>query len=120
MCKVMMPTLMTLTLAVVISSTCLQAQDSGQTSATPPGMTTVQGCVKLAMGRYTLTEEDGTLYYLLGPVGKLGHQVDRQVEVMGKPGSRTFDTTLVGAASSAAVQPVIEVKTVKRTADTCK
>jgi len=120
MCKRTMSTLMMLTLMCGIASLRLQAQTSSQTSATPPGMTTVQGCVKLAMGRYTLTEEDGTLYYLLGPVGKLGHQLDRQVEVMGKAGSRTFDTTLVGAASSAVVQPVIEVKTVKRIADTCK
>lgn len=104
-------------LIMMIPAVGLQAQDAAKTSA--PGMTTVQGCVKLSMGRYTLTEEDGTLYYLLGPVGKLGHQVDRQVEITGKTGSRTFDTTLVGAASSAVVQPVIEVKTVKRIADAC-
>lgn len=112
--------LMIFILAFLISSLCLQAQNQGPSSATSSDMTTAQGCVKLSMGRYTLTEEDGTLYYLLGPVGKLGHQVDRQVEITGKTGSRTFDTTLVGAASSAIEQPVIEVKTVKRIADTCK
>ena len=112
--------LMMFILAFLISIVCLQAQTQGQSSATSSDMTTVQGCVKLAMGRYTLTEEDGTLYYLLGPVGKLGHQVDRQVEISGKPGIRTLDSTLVGAASSAVEQPVIEVKTVKRIADTCK
>lgn len=118
--KLIMAILMTLTLVFVISNVCLQAQNHGQNGATSSDMTTVQGCLKSSMGRYTLTEEDGTLHYLSGAVGKLGHQVDRQVEVSGKPGIRTLDTTLVGGASSAVEQPVIEVKTVKRLADTCK
>jgi hypothetical protein len=112
--------LMMFILACLISSVCVQAQNQGQSSATSSDMTTVQGCLKVGMGRYTLTEEDGTLHYLTGAVGKLGHQVDRQVEITGKPGIRTLDSTLVGAASSAVEQPVIEVKTVKRIADACK
>lgn len=118
--KLMMSTLMTFTLVFVISNVCLQAQNQGQSSATSSDMTTVQGCLKSSMGRYTLTEEDGTLHYLVGASGKLGHQVDRQVEITGKPGTRTLDSTLVGGASSVIEQPVIEVKTVKRISDTCK
>jgi len=110
--------LMMFTLVVMISSVWLQAQDAAKTSSSD--ITTVQGCLKVSMGRYTLTEEDGTLHYLAGASGKLGHQVDRQVEITGKPGMRTLDSTLVGAASSVVEQPVIEVKTVKRIADTCK
>jgi hypothetical protein len=109
-----------LTLVLLISSICLAARDQDQSSGVSSDMKTVQGCLKTSMGRYTLTEEDGTLHYLVGAAGKLGHQVDRQVEIAGKPGMRTFDSTLVGGASSAVEQPVIEVKTVKRIADTCK
>jgi hypothetical protein len=119
----------TVILAVVVLSiyaVSLHAQsatpssDAGQTSGKSAELTTLQGCLSYSHDRYTLTEEDGTTHQLVGALGKLGHQVGRQVEVTGKPGLRTVDNTLVGGASSATEQQVFEVKGVKRLADACK
>lgn len=118
----------TVLLAVVLSiyAVSLHAQsatpssDAGQDSGKSADLTTLQGCLSHSRDVYTLTEEDGTTHQLVGAIGKLGHQIGRQVEVTGKPGIRTVDSTLVGGASSATEQQVFEVKNVKRLADACK
>jgi hypothetical protein len=114
------PRIATLALVLLISSVWLPAQDSAQTTGKNSELTTIQGCLQLSMGRYTLTEEDGTTHELSGATGKLKHEVNREIEITGKPGIKTVDSTLVGGASSAVEKPVFEVKTVKRLADTCK
>ena len=48
------------------------------------------------MGQYNLTESDGTVHQLSGAAKKLGPQVGHEVELGGKPGWRTLDTTSVG------------------------
>ncbi len=83
-------------------------------------MTTLQGCLQSADYQYTLTDSDGTAHTLVGSLGKLAHQVGHEVEVTGKPGTRSQDTTPPGGASSVKVITVFEVKTVKQVADTCK
>ena len=114
-----------LALALLIFATCLQAQaaaasEKSQNSGKDAGLTTIQGCLQSSNSQYTLTDSEGTVHLLSGAANKLGHQVGRQVELTGKLGIRSVDTTSAGAASSAAEQTVFEVKTVKRIADVCK
>ena len=115
-----------LTLAILISAAWVRAQsgnpssDSGQNSGKTADLTTVQGCLTNPNGRYTLTEDNGTVRLLSGAANKLGHQVNRQIEVSGKTAMKTMDSTLAGAGSSAVEQEVFEVKSVKRIADVCK
>jgi hypothetical protein len=118
--------ILTLALLLLISAVCLQAQagypESGtsQTSGKASDMTTIEGCLQSSMGQYTLIDKDGAVHQLSGAANKLGHQVGHQVELTGKPGIRTIDSTPQGAGSSAAEQAVLEVKSVKQIATTCK
>ncbi len=99
----------------------LQAQsDAGQSPAKTSDPNTLTGCLKRADDQYILTEEDGTAHRLAGAANKLGHQLGREIEVTGKPGTRTEDVTLAGGASGAIERQVFEVKSVKRVADECK
>jgi hypothetical protein len=118
MCKTLM-----LTLLLLIPAVWLQAEsaspssDKSQNSSDP---TTIQGCLQSSLGQYTLTDKDGTVHQLSGAANKLGHQVGHEVELTGKTGVRTVDTTSAGAGSSAAMQWVFEVKSVKLIAARCK
>ena len=112
-----------LTFALLLSAVCVQAQPANPPSDkkdSAASLTTIEGCLQSAHGNYTLTDNDNTLHVLTGATSKLSHQVGHQVEITGKPGIRTIDTTPEGGASSAREQPVIEVKSVKHIADTCK
>jgi len=109
-----------LSLLLSVSAVWLRGQDAGQAPGKTSDVPTLQGCLQNSHNTYTLTEENGTTHQLVGAVNKLGHQVGRQIEVTGKPGMRTADSTLAGGASSATEQEVFEVKTVKRLADECK
>ena len=112
-----------LTLLLFISAVWLQsatASPSPEKNQKASDLTTLQGCVKLARGQYELIESDGTLHLLSGAARKLGPQIGHEVELSGKPGTRTEDTTTVGGGSSANEFAVLEVKSVKRIADTCQ
>ena len=119
-----------LVLGLLISAACLQAQsgssapDSGQAPAKTSGktssLTTMEGCLQSSQGQYTLTDSDGTVHQLSGAANKLIHHVGHQVELTGKPGIRTLDTTSPGTASSAVEEAVFEVKSIKHLADKCK
>ena len=115
-----------LTLVLLISAVWLQAQsakppsEAGKPADKTSDLPTLEGCLQSSNGHYTLTEDDGTTHRLSGAANKLGHQVGRQIEVSGKPGYSTEDTTPAGAGSSAVEWPVFEVKSVKRIADKCK
>ena len=114
---------MTPTLLLLISAVCLQpatASPSPEKNQKASDLTTLQGCVKIARGQYELIESDGTLHLLSGAARKLGPQVGHEVELSGKPGTRTEDTSVVGAGSSANEFVVFEVKTVKQIAATCQ
>ena len=118
-----MRTTLTLTLLLGISAVGLQAgtaSPSPEKNQKASDLTTLQGCVKIARGQYELIESDGTLNLLSGAARKLGPQVGHEVELTGKPGTRTEDTTIVGGGSSANEFVVFEVKSVKLIADTCK
>ena len=108
---------------LLISVASLRSEAAGpspEKNQNPADLTTIQGCLKIARGQYELIESDGTVHLLSGAARKLGPQVGHEVELSGKPGTRTEDTTVVGGGSSANEFPVLEVKVVKLIADTCK
>ena len=83
-------------------------------------LTTLQGCLLTDSSQYILTETNGASHLLSGAANKLGHVVGREVELTGKPGVRTSETTSVGGGSSVVELVVFEVKTVKELAAACK
>jgi hypothetical protein len=117
-------------LLVLVSAVCLRGQsgssspDAGQAPAKASGktaaLTTIEGCLQSSQGQYTLTDNEGTVHQLSGAANKLVHHVGHQVELTGKPGIRTSDTTQPGTSSSAIEERVFEVKSIKPIADTCK
>lgn len=105
-----------LTLVLMVSAVWLQAQDAGKTS----DLTTIEGCLHHSAGQYTLIDDTNTIHHLVGGAKLLTHHIGHEVEITGKPGWRTLDTTPQGGASGAVTQATIEVKSVKHIADTCK
>ena len=109
-----------LTLVLLVSAVWLQAQDAGKTSGKTSELETIEGCLQRSEGQYTLLDNTNTIHHLTGGASKLNPHIGHQVEITGKPGVRTLDTTAQGTASTAVVQPIFEVKAVKQIADTCK
>lgn len=109
-----------LTLAMLLSAVCLQAQDAGQTMGKTSTPTTIQGCLQHTKGHYVLTDSNGTANELSGHANKLKPHVGHTVEITGTPGTKTVSTTVQGAASTAKEHPVFHVTSVKHIADTCK
>jgi hypothetical protein len=101
---------------LLIGAVCLPAQDKGKSS----NLETIEGCLQRVEGQYTLLDSTNTIHHLVGGAKLLSPHIGHEVEITGKPGSRTLDNTPQGAASSAKVQATIEVKSVKHIADTCK
>ena len=114
-----------LVLGLLLAAACLQAQqgnsspDEGKPSP-PPGMSTLQGCLDYDNGVYSLLGDDGVIYRLAGSGKLLKGHVGHEVEVTGKPSSRTVDNTPPGGASSVIQQYVFEVKSLRHVALTCK
>ncbi len=105
---------------LLIGAVSLPAQNSDNTTGKTGDLITVEGCLQHAEGQYTLVDNTNTLHHLTGGGSKLGHLIGREVEVTGKLGTRTLDTTAQGTASSVVIQQIIAVKSVKQIADTCK
>jgi hypothetical protein len=108
-----------LTLVLMVSAVCLQAQDAAKTSGKTSDLEMIEGCLQHSAGQYTLIDSTNTIHHLVGGGAKLSPHIGHQVEITGKPGVRTLDTTPQGGASAAVVQPIIEVKSVKHIAETC-
>ena len=114
-----------LSFVLLVPAFWLQAQsansssDAGQSAAKTSDPNTLTGCLKYADNQYTLTEDDGTVHRLAGAANKLGHRVGHQIEVTGKPGTRSEDVTLPGGSSGVIEKHVFEVKSVKDMASTC-
>lgn len=114
------------TLALLLSVAWLQAQQASPSSDNMSQMsdktsntTTVQGCLKVSGGRYSITDSSGVTHQLTGYANKLKDHVGHQVEITGTPTTRTASTTETGTASSAKQVPVIRVQSIKHIADTC-
>jgi len=114
-----------LAIVLALSSLPLAAQSasptpqSGAPANLPWDQTAITGCLETSMGRYTLTEEDGTRHDLSGSGRKLKPYVGHEVELTGKKSTRTIDATAPGGPSSAIEKPIFEVKVVKSVADKC-
>ncbi len=80
----------------------------------------MDGCLSSVSGEYFLIDNSGTKHELSGSTNKLKGQIGHEVQITGKPSTKTMESTSYGAASSAEVVPVFEVKSVKRLADTCQ
>jgi hypothetical protein len=114
----------TLLLCLVLSAACSPAMQypSGEENKAPagaPGLTTLEGCLQYANGVYSLIE-NGTEHRLAGKTKELKAHVGHEIEVTGKPSSRTLGDTPPGGASSGIQQYVFEVKSVKHVANLCK
>ena len=117
---------MTLGLSLLIGAVCVHAQPpyqdkkAGNAAEVTPGPALLEGCLQRSRGEYTITDRDNTLHHLSGGAKLLKSYIDHEVELTGTPSTRTIDTTLAGGASSAVVQPIFRVKTVKDVAATCR
>ena len=111
----------TLMLALLLlSAAWSQALQESQSSGSTSSPDTIEGCLQMDNGEYTLTDNTATVHRLAGASKKLKPQLGHQVELTGKPTWRSLDATLAGGASSVKTQYVFEVKSVKRIADACK
>jgi hypothetical protein len=104
------------TLVLLFSAIWLQARASAQTDS---NTSTIKGCLAFTDGRYKLTDNTGKVYQLSNEANKLQKQVGHWIEVTGKPGTRTRDTSQQGVESSVKEESVFRVKTVKWVADSC-
>jgi hypothetical protein len=100
----------------------------------------IQGCLSGSAGNYMLSTNTGVTYKLLGSDSQLADNVNKQVEVMGTPGSsatasasnspdngstagtanNTAESGTTGSAhASASATKTLEVSSVHKIADTC-
>jgi hypothetical protein len=114
---------LTLTLVLLLCGAWSQAlqyaSPEERPPSAPPGMTTLDGCLEYDNGVYSLIE-NGTKHRLAGSSKQLKAHVGHEVELTGKPSSRSIDNTPAGGASSVIQQYVFEVKSVRHVALTCK
>jgi hypothetical protein len=117
---------LTLSLALLTSSVCLQARPTysganvGKTAEVEPDPAMLEGCLQKSEGEYTITDKDGLLHHLTEGPKLLKSYVGHEVQLTGTPSIRTIDTTPPGGASSAIEKPVFRVRTVKDVAATCQ
>ena len=104
---------------LLLSTASLLAQERSS-SQSKPGTSAMEGCISYASGQYFVIDSSGTKHELFGSTNKLKEQIGHKVQITGKPSTKTVESTTYGAASSADVVPVFEVKSVKRIADTCE
>ena len=103
-------------LVLLASAVCLPSQAVAQDNNK---QTTVQGCLQVRGGRYSIKGDDGMVYKLTGEANKLKDHVGHEVAVTGTPTVRTYSTTEQGAASTVKEQHVIRVMEIKPIADAC-
>ena len=107
-------------LVLVCSASWMQAQreDAGSHHPKDQGQSQqVQGCVHGSGDSYTLTDDAGIHYRLLGDVSKLREHVGHEVQITGLVSTVT-DTTSSATAAHAG-SSVIEIKDVRYISQTC-
>jgi hypothetical protein len=113
-----------LTLVMLLSTICLEAQDAAGAKMTGPTM--LVGCLAYTNGNYLLTDKSGNIYQLSSNNPNIfTHHVGHQIKVAGKAvapasNSRTRDTAMQSASSSARDQRVFQVRSVTPISDTCE
>jgi hypothetical protein len=104
---------------LTVAQSASSSPDAQTPANLPWDMSALTGCLTQKMGTYLLTDAEGTAHELLGSYGKLRHEVDHQIEVIGKTRIKTVDGTLAGGASTVVEKRAFEVKSVKHIADKC-
>lgn len=107
-------------LMLVCSASWMQAQreDVGSHHPKNQGQSQqVQGCVQGSSGSYTLIDDAGTHYRLLGDVSKLSQYVGHEVQITGLVSTATEATS--SATATHVGSSVIEIKDVKYISQTC-
>lgn len=79
----------------------------------------VKGCLKLSVTEYVIVDDTGTAHNLIGNTAKLSHYVGRQVQIIGEPTTKTYDTTQPNIASSAVEVPAIRVQSGRQIGGRC-
>jgi len=105
---------------VLLGQSTTPAPDASQSANLPWDQSAITGCLQTTAGHYILRDDEGTVHELSGGARKLRPFVDRQVEIVGKKGTRSIDRTAAGGASTVVEIPIFEVKSVKQLADKCK
>jgi hypothetical protein len=83
-------------------------------------LVTVKGCLKMSVTEYVIIDENtGIQHNLIGDTAKLSHYVGREVQIIGEPTTKAFDTTQAGIASSAAEVPAIRVQSSRQIGGKC-
>ena len=110
-----------LLLVLLASAAWVQAQaypqsEPAQSAGEASGHTTVQGCLSGSDGNYALTADNGTTYQLTGNTAELKDHVGHEVQITGK----TSGSSAASSSTGAAQQGVLDVKSMKHIAKTCK
>jgi hypothetical protein len=114
-----------LTAILTVSALWLHAQegnpgkDSPAAGANNGRQVTMQGCLHAAGGQYTIRDDHGINHRLSGDTAKLKEYQGHEVHLTGTYATRTADTTMEGAASSATERLVFRVHDVANVSDTC-
>ena len=90
------------------------SQDQDSSAASQAAGAKVRGCLSGSEGNYTLTDNNGTIYHLVGGDAQLSGSVGHEVEISGTPDaqrSSASDDTAANTASSFQVTGAREVGT---------
>ncbi len=107
---------------------CFPSAWSGVPTASPASdkkhdpesvLISVKGCLKLSVTEYVIVDDTGTAHNLIGNTAKLSHYVGRQVQIIGEPTTKTYDTTQPNIASSAVEVPAIRVQSGRQIGGRC-
>ncbi len=82
-------------------------------------LVSVKGCLKMSVTEYVIVDDTGTQHNLIGNTAKLSHYVGREVQIIGEPTTKTFDTTQANIASSAVEVPAIRVQSSRQIGGKC-
>ncbi len=99
---------------LLVSVAWVAGQDSSRSGNKASGLTTMDGHLVFSADHYRLVDDSGNSVQLQYQANKLTHFVGEQVEVTGKPGVETINTTVDGLASSVDEVPVFQVTSVRR------
>jgi hypothetical protein len=101
-----------------------QTSPSQTTTGNTGSQTTVQGCLSASNGNYTLTDNNGNGFQVIGDAAKLSEAVGHEVKIAGNLNSASASSgggspsNLTGQTSSSSLE-VIQASSVKPIAKTC-
>jgi hypothetical protein len=108
-----------LALALLLPAAWLQAQESSQVGTAGSAQRSVQGCLQGSDGNYTITEQSGRTYSLLGNLSKLTAHIGHEVQITGTSGPGAIGSGL-GSDATGIDQPILTVGQVKDISGACQ